>query len=82
MCFDKNYTFQCLFSFSRCSIFNDQDACSSQAFLLYYIAKKKSIDFFDFFRFFLIFLFLLILDTFSVDVLCSFANIIHCLIHA
>ena len=58
MCLTRTYTVLSLkikhnvFSFLSCSIFNDQDARLSQAFLLYNIILKKSIVFFDFFIFF------------------------------
>ena len=53
----------------------------SQAFLLYYIAKKKSIAFFDFFRFFIIFSFLLTFNISAVAFLCIFDNKIRDLFH-
>ena len=54
MCFDKNYTFQCFFSFSRCSIFNDQ--VLTVASLLIILQRNRKVKrFFDiflnFFRF-------------------------------
>ena len=55
MCFDKNYTFQCLFLFSRCSIFNDQVLTSCK--LSYYTTmflncQELFLTFFDFFQFY------------------------------
>ena len=71
MCFDKNYTFFSVFLILSCSIFKDQCARSSQAFLLYYNVSKKSIAFFDFFLFFAYFLFLSIFDHFALRLLCN-----------
>ena len=64
-----------VFLISCCSIFNDQGACSSQAYLLYNNQIKKSIAFFNFFHFFLTFYILCFKIELFIAFLCIFTKL-------